>query len=378
MSAMNLERRAKAVPLGTRPDLPEQWLVHESPIPFEKAARLVLDAHEQDSATEDLAVRDLGACRFGAAGGVMQFKPSRASRRGQTARLPLRELAFRQLCERIGAPAGFIRRLPAKLQVASMNWGLAQVRRSALVRLAGNEVRAIVSDRYAVVDDVQLLEVVGEVLRSAGLAAEAMVRATVVGPQTVLRMTVPNHGVAVRPGDVIEYGLDISNSELGLRSVQVTPVTLRLVCTNGMRAWRSEVAMRLRHTGDPRHLRDLLRVAVPSALAEARGDLARWKRAASLHLDSARDEVESLRGFGLSGTDLRAVGLQLVSEEGTRQDSRDDVQAWLRSPTSVFAVANALTAAARERASVPARLALEETAHRYLTSRTASFAGSSA
>ena len=33
-------------------------------------------------------------------------------------------------------------------------------------------------------------------------------------------------------------------SEVGLRSVQVTPITHRLICTNGMRAWRSEIRIR--------------------------------------------------------------------------------------------------------------------------------------
>ena len=48
-------------------------------------------------------------------------------------------------------------------------------------------------------------------------------RATAVGPHTVLRITIPNEGVPVKVGDVIEWGIDIANSELGLRSVQVTP-----------------------------------------------------------------------------------------------------------------------------------------------------------
>jgi hypothetical protein len=84
------------------------------------------------------------------------------------------------------------------------------------------------------------------------LRHDAQVRSTVHGPHTVLRITLPTEGVAVRRDDVIEYGLDIGNSEIGLRSMQVTPVTYRLICTNGMRAWRSEAATRLRHAGNPR------------------------------------------------------------------------------------------------------------------------------
>lgn len=33
-----------------------------------------------------------------------------------------------------------------------LNWGMAQVEQDVLLRLAGGEVRAIVSDRYAALD----------------------------------------------------------------------------------------------------------------------------------------------------------------------------------------------------------------------------------
>lgn len=74
--------------------------------------------------------------------------------------------------------------------------------------------------------------------------------------------------------------------------MQVTPITFRLMCLNGMRAWRSDAAPRLRHIGDPKRLHDQLRDAVPVAFAEARGDIDRWRRAIDVVIDSALDEVE--------------------------------------------------------------------------------------
>jgi hypothetical protein len=198
-----------------------------------------------------------------------------------------------------------------------------------------------------------------------------MVRATAVGPHTVLRITVPNEGVAVRPGDVIEYGLDIGNSELGLRSVQVTPVTYRLICTNGMRAWKSEAALRMRHVGDPDRLHEQLKDAVPVAFAEAKGDIEKWKKSVDVLIDSALDEIESLRGFGLSTGEVQAVGRQLVSDRGALPARTNGIEEFLRGPTTVFEVANAITSMAREREAVASRLSLEEVGHRYLTRRAA-------
>jgi hypothetical protein len=172
---------------------------------------------------------------------------------------------------------------------------------------------------------------------------------------------------------VVEHGIDIANSELGLRSVQITPVTYRLVCLNGMRSWRSEAAMRMRHIGDPDRLREQLRDAIPVAFAEARGDIDRWKRAVDVLLDSALEEIESLRGFGLSNGDLQAVGHQLVDDHPALPESTgvESIRAILeRTPTTAFDVANAITATARERTNTSTRLGLEEVGHRYLVGRT--------
>ena len=64
----------------------------------------------------------------------------------------------------MGAPPAYIKALPAKLQIANMNWGLASSDASALLRLAGDEVRAIVSARYATLDDQTVLSMVARVL----------------------------------------------------------------------------------------------------------------------------------------------------------------------------------------------------------------------
>ena len=48
--------------------------------------------------------------------------------------------------------------------MACMNWALVQHKDPALLRLAGREIRAVVSERYAPVDDTLLLELVGETL----------------------------------------------------------------------------------------------------------------------------------------------------------------------------------------------------------------------
>lgn len=358
-------------PLRPRPDQRERWITHATPIVFEEAAQQVLDAHDADGYREDVVAHDLRTWAFGGSNGSMALAPILFIGRDPVSQRPLRELAFNQLCSRVSAPPAYVRTLPAKLQLACMNFGLSREKQPALLRLAGDEVRAVVSERYAALDDRHVVDVVRDVLDRGGYLADARVRALAVGAHTILRVTIPGEGVAVKAGDVIEYGLDIGNSEVGLRSVQITPITYRLICTNGMRAWRSEAALRMRHVGDPQRLHEQLRDAVPVAFAEARGDIERWKKATELLIDNALDEIESLRAIGLSQGDVQAVGRELATSSGLLRANVgvETLSRALARPTTVFEVANAVTAVARDRADVAARLTLEEQGHRYLSRR---------
>jgi hypothetical protein len=333
----------------------------------------VLDAHAEDGLREDVVAHDLRTWAFGNAEGSMAIAPVPLPGREPMQPMPLRELAFSQLCARIGAPSSYVRNLPAKLAMACVNHGLLREKQSALFRLAGGEVRAVVSDRYAALDDELVLEVVGDVLDRAGYLAECRVRASAVGASSLLRITLPAESMAVRKDDIIEWGLDIGNSEVGVRSVQVTPITYRLVCTNGMRAWRSEAAMRMRHVGDPKRLHEQLRDAVPVAFAEARGDIERWRRASEFLIDEALEEIEGLRTLGLGQNEVQAVGRELALSNGLlpSSSSAQTITEALRVPTTAYDVANAITAVARDRDDVAARLTMEEAGHRYLSRRAA-------
>lgn len=325
------------------------------------------------SARSDIVTADLRGWAFGSIDAKhMALVSVPFAGRETTAPLAIRELALRQLCERIGAPAPYIRGLPAPMQAICMNHGLVSKPQPALLRTADGHLRAVLSERYAPVDDMVLFELIADALDRAGLRNEAMVRASVVGTSTVMRITLPSEGIAVKKGDVIEHGIDLGNSEVGLRSVQVTPVTYRLVCSNGMRAWQSESTSRFRHIGDPLRLRELLRDAIPIGFAEARGDIERWRRALDVRVDDVLAEIEALRAFSITGGDAQAVARTYALEAGVElvDPSVEALKSALsKRTTTVFELANAITATAKDKSAGP-RLLLEESAHRYLSRRT--------
>jgi hypothetical protein len=91
------------------------------------------------------------------------------------------------LCARLGAPAEFIRdKLPAPLQLATLNYLMTQGEKpaTAMLRLRGDEVSAIVSERYAALDAEQLVDTLRTALVRHGLVDSVRVRAVATGIQT--------------------------------------------------------------------------------------------------------------------------------------------------------------------------------------------------
>jgi len=123
-------------------------------------------------------------------------------------------------------------------------------------------------------------------------------------------------------------------------------------------------------------LKEMLGDAVPVALAEAKGDLDKWQTATERFIDDAFSEIDALRDFGLTTSERETVGKQLMADSALTGPS---VQGALRDTrTTVFDVANAITAVGRNRGTtedgivrVDARLELEELGYDYLTRKTA-------
>ena len=92
--------------------------------------------------------------------------------------------------------------------------------------------RALLSDRYRRIDN---MEIATDVLPLfAGQADMEIVSSAVT--ESRLFIKVVNHKLEqeVKPGDVVQAGVVISNSEVGLGAVSVQPLIYRLVCSNGL------------------------------------------------------------------------------------------------------------------------------------------------
>lgn len=334
-------------PLTVAKDMRSVWTDVDSD--YDTAAEQLVAAHREDGHLRDLPVMDLRTWGIKADHGQLALAPLA----GHEPARPLRSNAFSQLSNRLGAPVEFIRdRLPAPLQLATMNYLLMSSSQpmSAQLRLRGEEVSAIVSDRYAPLDPEQFVDALRRSLTEQGLLSSVRARAVATGTTDVLRLVIPSESEAIRVGDVTAVGLDLSTSSFGRSALHVRGLLWRLQCTNGLRAAEGMGQFSYRHVGDSQRLRDGLRDAIPTALVHARGVMNLWKQAVSAFVTNVAAEIDALRA--LTVAERERVEDEVKKETGTPQ---------LPERTSAYDFVNAVTAMAHE-AEPARRLEIEELA----------------
>lgn len=148
-----------------------------------------------------------------------------------------------QLASYTDIPKAYFDRLsnenPA-LAASNINHGLekqaqaakAQGRREArLVRTLDNGVRGLLSSRYRILDAHDMLESVLPVMQKNEMQ---VTDGEITDRRLYIKALAPRVQAEVSKGDVVQYGLTISTSDVGAGSIRVEPLIFRLVCQNGL------------------------------------------------------------------------------------------------------------------------------------------------
>lgn len=151
---------------------------------------------------------------------------------------PITEHCHRQIAERLKIPAVYYRRMreeAPELLTQNVNTWFNDKPEKRMVRTLDGRARAFLSDRYARIDNHAICEaalpIVQEVGQDLGLRVASC---EVTESRLYLKFVTERVQADVKVGDPVQQGLVISNSEVGLGSVSVTPMVYRLVCLNGM------------------------------------------------------------------------------------------------------------------------------------------------
>lgn len=149
------------------------------------------------------------------------------------------DLFHRQMGSALNIPAKYydlMRMQKPELLARNVNSWLTSRDQSYMVRSMdygnGRVARALLSDRYRRIDNLEVASAVLPLF--AGKEEMEVVSCEVT--ENKLHIKIVNHRLemAVVPGDYVQAGVVISNSEVGLGAVSVQPLVYRLVCSNGL------------------------------------------------------------------------------------------------------------------------------------------------
>lgn len=145
------------------------------------------------------------------------------------------DVAHRQIADRLGVPFKYYDRMRLEypdLLDRNINGWLQKNPEKRMLRTLDGRLRAFLSDRYRRLDNLELVDhVLPVIAQMKGCSIESCDVT-----ETHLYMKIINRTMKAEltPGDVVQAGFVISNSEIGLGALKVEPLVYRLVCKNGM------------------------------------------------------------------------------------------------------------------------------------------------
>ena len=148
------------------------------------------------------------------------------------------ELFHRQMGSALNIPAKYydlMRKEKPELLAENVNTWLSEKNQSYMIRSmdygVGRVARAFLSDRYRRIDNLQIAMTILPLFM--GNDQYEVMSSEVTENRMYIKISFHMKRYEVVPGDWVEFGIIISNSEVGLGAVIIRPFLNRLICTNG-------------------------------------------------------------------------------------------------------------------------------------------------
>ena len=158
-----------------------------------------------------------------------------------------------QIASKLDIPNKYFKRMCSEapeLAERNVNHWLHETPKPYMVRALGTKGRAFLSNQYDRIDNWDVLKAIMPALKPFKDRDDLhFEQSHVTEKHLYLRLTVPSLAKDINPevGDVMHYGIQVKNSEVGVGMVEVAPFIKRLVCLNGMTA--TDYAKNKRHLG---------------------------------------------------------------------------------------------------------------------------------
>ena len=268
------------------------------------------------------------------------------------------DLFHRQIGSALNIPAKYydlMRSQKPSLLAENINAWLSDRDQSYMIRSMdygnGRVARAFLSDRYRRIDNMEVASAVFPLF--AGQPDVEIVSTEVTESKLYLKILNKRLEAEVVPGDVVQAGVVISNSEVGLGAVTVQPLIYRLVCTNGMIC--QDFGERRAHVGrQTKGLEDFIVYQEDTKEAEDKAFMLRLRDATMAAIEETRFSqiVDKLQ----EATSARIIGrIQDVVEltgktYGLNQGEQDDILTYLiqGGDLTMYGLSNAITRASQD------------------------------
>lgn len=145
------------------------------------------------------------------------------------------DIAHQQIATRLQIPFRYYQKMrleyPELLDKNINSW-FARTNEKRMLRTLDNRLRAFLSDRYRRLDNLELAEAVLPILNE--IKGLEIISSEITETHMYIKVINKKLKAEVGENDIVQAGMVISNSEVGLGSLKIEPLVYRLVCKNGL------------------------------------------------------------------------------------------------------------------------------------------------
>jgi len=165
-------------------------------------------------------------------------------------------------------------------------------------------VRGVLSDSYTRIDNIDVFKLVGMAVNDKGLSDKVDLRSYILNDKkfqarVVFRDEHNTGRVDQTTGerDILKFGLDIENSEVGYSSIRIIPLVYRQVCSNGLRMWKRDEDMMLEqrhiHIGQDK-LYDKVVATIANIFEGGKEMVEKLDKTAEIRIDNPYETIDNI------------------------------------------------------------------------------------
>lgn len=243
--------------------------------------------------------------------------------------------------------------------------------RQRMVRTIDGRARAFLSNRYRRIDNLDIAKVTLPIIAEMPDARYESCQIT--DDYMYIKVVNPRLTAEVVPGDIVQAGVVISNSETGLGAVCIQPLIFRLVCSNGMVV--NEARTRRNHVGRVNSTDDNISLYSQETLAaDDRAFVMKIQDTVRAAVDEARfsmalNKMRESKTQKLNVADIPSVVKMASSSFGITETESDGVFEHLirEADYTLYGLANAVTRFSQDVESYDRASKLEEIGYSVMT-----------